>query len=125
MPEPLWLYLRALLYCTKVATCSTMADAFDSAAHDGLTRMLHGDWSGHPLFALALRVLFGGAGGSLSRDATGVETPSARLVGEAAWGWSSPQRQGVFGVSWVLLVWTDGEGRIPVGYRVWHKGGGS
>jgi DDE family transposase len=125
MPEPLWIYLMALLYFTKVTTCSTIADAFDSASHDRLTRMLHGDWSGQTLFDLALRILFVVAGGYLILDDTVVEKPYARLLGEAAWVWSNKQQKVVFGVSVVLLVWTDGEVRIPVGYRVWHKGGPS
>ena len=125
MPEPLWIYLMALLYFTKLSTCSTMADAFDSASHDCLTRMLHGDWSGQTLFDLALRLLFVVAGGYLILDDTVVEKPAARLLGEAAWVWSNKQQKVVFGVSLVLLVWTDGEVRIPVGYRVWHKGGPS
>ena len=124
MPEPLWIYLMALLYFTKVSTCSTMANAFASASHDRLTRMLHGDWSGQTLFDLALRLLFVVTGGCLILDDTVVEKPYARLLGEAAWVWSNKQ-QVVFGVSLVLLVWTDGEVRIPVGYRVCHKGGPS
>ena len=31
MPEPRWIYLRALLYFTNITTCSAIADAFDSA----------------------------------------------------------------------------------------------
>jgi hypothetical protein len=54
-----------------------------------------------------------------------VEKPSARLVGEAAWVWSNKQPQVVCGVSVVLLVWTDGESRLPVGYRVGQKDGPS
>jgi putative transposase len=125
MPEPLWIYLMALLYFTKVSTCSAIADAFDSASHDCLTRMLHGDWSGQTLFDLALRLLFVVAGGYLILDDTVVEKPYARLVGEAAWVWSNKQQRVVFGVSLVLLIWTDGESRIPVGYRVWQKDGPS
>jgi Transposase DDE domain len=125
MPEPLWIYLMALLYFTKLATCSTMAEAFDSTSHDRLTRMLNGTWSGQTLFDLALRALFAVAGGYLILDDTVVEKPSARLLGEAAWVWSNKQNKVVFGVSVVLLVWTDGQVRIPVGYRVWHKGGPS
>ena len=125
MPEPLWIYLMALLYFTKLATCSTMAEAFDSTSHDRLTRMLNGTWSGQTLLDLALRALFAVAGGYLILDDTVVEKPSARLLGEAAWVWSNKQNKVVFGVSVVLLVWTDGQVRIPVGYRVWHKGGPS
>jgi hypothetical protein len=31
----------------------------------------------------------------------------------------------VYGVSVVLVVWTDGQIRIPIGFRVWKKGGPS
>jgi hypothetical protein len=31
----------------------------------------------------------------------------------------------VHGVSVVLLVWTDGQIRIPIGFQVWEKGGPS
>jgi putative transposase len=125
MPEPLWIYLMALLYCTNLTTCVAISDAFDSVSHDQLTRMLQGTWSGQTLFHLALRILFVVAGGYLILDDTVVEKPYARLLGEAAWVWSSKHRKVVFGVSVVLLVWTDGQVRIPLGYRVWHKGGAS
>jgi putative transposase len=125
MPEPLWIYLMALLYFTNITTCSAMADAFDSVSHDRLTRMLQGTWSGHTLLHLALRALFTVAGGYLILDDTVVEKPYARLLGEAAWVWSSKQRKIVFGVSVVLLVWTDGQVRIPLAFRRWHKGGPS
>jgi putative transposase len=125
MPEPLWLYLRALLYFTNITTCAAMADALDSVSHDQLTRMLQGPWSGHILLNLALRALFTVAGGSLLVDDTVIEKPYARLLGEAAWVWSSKQRKVVFGVSIVLLVWTDGQVRIPLAFRLWHTGGAS
>ena len=65
MPEPLWLYLMALLYFTNMTTCVAIADAFDSVSHDRLTRMLQGPWSGHTRLDLALRLLFTVAGGYL------------------------------------------------------------
>ena len=39
--------------------------------------------------------------------------------------WSNKQQKVVFGVSVVLLMWTDGESRLPIGYRVWQKDGPS
>jgi hypothetical protein len=125
MPEPLWIYLMALLYFTNFTTCSAISDAFDSVSHEQLTRMLQGTWSGHTLLNLALRLLFTVAGGYLILDDPVVEKPYARLLGEAAWVWSSKQRKVVFGVSVVLLVWTDGQVRIPLAFRLWHKGGPS
>ena len=54
--------------------------------------------------SLVLRALFTVTGGYLLVDDTVVEKPYARLLGEAAWVWSSKQRKVVFGVSVVLLV---------------------
>ena len=125
MPEPLWIYLMALLYFTNMTTCSAIADAFDSVSHARLTRMLQGTWSGHILLDLALRLLFTVAGGYLIVDDTVVAKPYARRLGEAAWVWSNKDRKVLFGVSVVLLVWTDGQVRIPLAFRVWHKGGPS
>jgi len=115
----------ALLHFTNMTTCSTIADAFDSMSHDRLTRMLQGTWSGHTLLHLALRTLFSVAGGYLIVDDTVVAKPYARLLGEAAWVWSNKERKVLFGVSVVLLVWTDGQIRIPLAFRVWHTGGAS
>ena len=115
----------ALLYFTKVSTCSTIAEVFAKASHDCLTRMLNGDWSGQTLLEVALRVLFKVVGGYLIVDDTVVEKPYAQLLNEAGWVWSSKRNKVVYGVSVVLLVWTDGQIRIPLGYRVWKKGGPS
>jgi hypothetical protein len=52
-----------------------------------------------------------------------VEKPYARWLEEAGWVGSSKRQAVVYGVSVVLLVWTDGQIRIPLGYRVWKKGG--
>ena len=77
---------------------------------------------GHTLLHLALRTLFSVAGGYLIVDDTVVAKPYARLLGEAAWVWSNKERKVLFGVSVVLLVWTDGQIRIPLAFRVWHNG---
>src|SRR5262249_48186000 len=125
MSEPLWIYLMALLYFTNMTSCSAIADAFDSVSHDRVTRMLQGTWSGHILLDLALRALFTVTGGYLSVDDTVVAKPYARLLGEAAWRRSSTDRTVLCGVSVVRLVWTDGHVRIPLAFRMWHKGGAS
>jgi hypothetical protein len=87
--------------------------------------MLTGNWSGQTLLDSALRVLFRVVGGYLIVDDTVVEKPYAQLLNEAGWVWSSKRNKVVYGVSVVVLVWTDGQTRIPLGYRVWKKGGPS
>jgi hypothetical protein len=75
MPEPLWIYLMALRYFTRISTCSTIAEVMADASHDCLTRMLHGHWSGQILLDSALRTLFTIAGGYLIVDDTVVAKP--------------------------------------------------
>jgi hypothetical protein len=49
-------------------------------------------------------VLFTVMGGELIVDDTSVEKPSAALLEEAGWVWSTKQSQVVFGIPVVLLV---------------------
>ena len=125
MPEPLWLDRMALRSLTKVTTCAAIADAWDRVAPERLPRMLQGPWAGHTRLDLAFRLWFPVAGGSLIVEDTVVAQPSARRLGEAAWVWSQKDRKGLCGVSVVLLVWPDGQVRLPRACRVWHQGGAS
>src|SRR5919197_26077 len=102
MPEPLWMYLTALRYLSKVSSCVGIAQTLQKASHDRLTRMLMGPWSGHTRLDLALRTLFQVLGGSLIVDDTVVEKPYATWLEEASWVWSSKRRQVVFGIPVVL-----------------------
>ena len=68
-------------------------------------------------------MLFAVAGGDRIVEDTVVEKPEARWLSDAAWGGSSQQSTVVCGVSVVLLGWTDGQGRMPLAGRCWHKGG--
>lgn len=72
-----------------------------------------------------MRALFTIVGGYLILDDTVVEKPYARFLGEAAWVWSSKQKKVVFGGSMVWLVWTDGQVRLPLAFRLWRKAGPS
>jgi hypothetical protein len=54
---------------------------------------------------------------------TGVAKPAARLLGEAAWVWSHKDRKVLVGVSVVLRIWTAGQPRVPLAFRVWPTGG--
>ncbi len=125
MPAPLWTYLTALRYFAEVSTCVAIAQALQHASQDRLTRMRSGDWSGQTLLDLALRALFTVVGGDLIVDDTVVEKPDATCLAEAAWVWSSKPRQVVFGIPLVLLVWTDGQVRVPLAFRIWRRGGPS
>jgi hypothetical protein len=125
MPETILSYLTALIYFTKICSCFAIAETLGKVSHDRLTRMLNGDWSGQRLLELALRAFFLVVGGYLIIDDTVIEKPYSSKLSECAWVYSSKRKKVVFGISVVLLVWTDGQIRIPLGYRVWKKEGPS
>ena len=125
MPTLVWLYLTALLYCRASANCVALAEALESVSHDRLTRLLQGEWSGHRLLELAWRTLFVWERGYLIVDDTVIAKPFAAAIEGLAWVYSSQERKPVYGLSLVLLVWTNGTLRIPLGIRLWHKGGPS
>ena len=125
MPAPIWPYVTALLYFAEVSTCVAIAQALEMTSHDRLTRMLWGQWSGQTLLELALHALFTAVGGDLIVDDTIVEKPHATLLAEATWVWSTKHNRVVFGIPLVLLVWTNGQVRIPLAFRIWRKGGPS
>jgi DDE superfamily endonuclease len=125
MPELLWLYLTAVLYYRTSGSCVALAEALETVSHDRLTRMLQSDWSGPTLLELACRTLFGWQRGYRIIDDTVIPKPFAAAIEGLAWVFSSQERKPVYGLSLVLLVWTNGTLRIPLGMRLWHKGGAS
>jgi hypothetical protein len=125
MPELLWLYLTALLYYRTSSSCVALAEALETVSHDRLTRLLQADWSGHTLLELAVRTLFSRQRGYLIIDDTVIPKPFARAIDGLAWVFSSQERRPVYGLALVLLVWTDGTLRVPLGVRLWRKGGPS
>jgi putative transposase len=125
MPTLVWLYLTALLDYRTSATCVAFAEALQTVSHDRLTRLLQADWSGQTLLALAFRTLFVVERGYLIIDDTVIPKPFATAIEGLAWVYSSQEQRAVYGLSRVLLIWTDGTVRVPLGLRLWHKGGAS
>jgi hypothetical protein len=120
-----WHDLTALLYYGTSTSCVALAEALQTVSHDRLTRMLQAGWSGQTLLELAVRTLFVWERGYLILDDTVIPKPFATAIESLAWVYSSQERKPVYGLSLVLLIWTDGTLRIPLGLRLWHKGGSS
>jgi hypothetical protein len=125
MPTLVWYYLTALLYYRTSASCVALAEALQSVSHDRLTRLLQADWSGQRLLELTCRTLFVWRRGYLIIDDTVIAKPFAAAIESLAWVYSSRDHQPVYGLSLVFLVWTNGTVRLPLGMRLWHKGGPS
>ena len=115
MPELLWLYLTALLYYRTSGSCVALAEALETVSHDRLTRMLQSDWSEQTLLELACRTLLSWQRGFLIIDDTVLPKPFAAAIEGLVWVFSSQERKPVYGLSLVLLVWTDGTSSHPAG----------
>jgi hypothetical protein len=121
----MWLCLTVMLYDRTSVSCVALAEALETVSHDRLTRMLQADWSGHTRLELACCTLFVWERGYLMIDDTVMPQPFATAIEGLARVLSSQERKAVSGRSLVLLVWTHGPLRIPLGRRLWHTGGAS
>jgi hypothetical protein len=63
-------------------------------------------------------------GGSLVIDDTSWER-FTRVADAVSWVWSSSVGKPVWGMQVVLLLWTKGKGKVPLGIRIWRQGGPS
>src|SRR5262245_6087213 len=125
MPALVWRYLTALRYDRPAANCTALAEVLGTVAHDRLTRLRQGQGSGHTRLEAACRRRFVGERGALSSAATVMPKPLATALAGLTWVCSSQERQPVYGFSLVLLVWTEGVGRLPRGLRLGRQGGPS
>jgi DDE superfamily endonuclease len=125
MPTRVWLSLTAWLSDRTSVSCVAWAEALGTVSQDGLTRWLQADWSGHTRLELAWRTRFACERGSRIIDDTVLAKPCATAIEGLAWLYSSQERKPVYGLSLVRLVWTHGTRRVPVGIRLWRRGGAS
>ena len=127
MPTLVWLYLTALLYYRTSATCVALAEALQTVSHDRLTRLLQADWSGQTLLELRLSAhSFVWERGYLIIDDTVIPKPFATAIEGLAWVYSSQEAQaGVWLLPRPARFGRMGRSRIPLGMRLWRKGGPS
>jgi hypothetical protein len=124
LPPALEAYLMALIYRNTRTSCLSFAHLCSWVSHDSLNRLLHAEfpWSGRLWELLASRLV--NSGGYLVLDDTTWER-CAKHSEAVSWVWSSSAGHITQGMQVVLLIWTDGYWKVPVGIRLWRKGGQS
>lgn len=119
----LLVYILGLLILERKQNMTNIARLLRSCFHDSLYRMLRN-------MNLPLKVLmsfFVGwiqavrrNPGHLILDDSVIAKRFAKVIAYAGWAWSSSEAKVLFGIHLVLLFWTDGKWRIPVGFRLWR-----
>ncbi len=122
LPLAMRFYLIGLIYRNSRMSCVCLASLVE-VSHDLLYRVLYlafpysrrlWEW-----FAAALITE-----GYLLIDDTTWQRFGKKLEG-ASFVWDSSIGKKILGTNVVLLIWTDGKKRIPVGLRIWQRGGKS
>jgi hypothetical protein len=117
-------YLIGLLYRNTRTSCVSLAFLCARVSHDTLRRVLSQKvpWSRRLWDSFAQGLVQ--TGGYLVIDDTSWER-FTRVAEAVSWVWSSSAGKPVWGMQGVLLLWTEGKWKVPVGIRVWRKGGPS
>jgi hypothetical protein len=115
-------YLIALIYRNTRTSCLSLAAVCAHISHDRLQRMLSSRfaWSRRLWDYFAARMVR--EGGYLVIDDTAWARWAVRSEA-VSWVWSSTHGRVLRGHQVVLLIWTDGRVRVPLGIRLWKKGG--
>lgn len=116
-------YLKGLIYRNTRTSCVCLA-SLSELAHDQLYRLLYTDFPFSRRLWEWFAIKLVGERGYLVLDDTTWQrwTKKAEAV---SFVWDSSVGKVVFGMSVVLLIWTDGRRKVPLGLRVWQKGGKS
>ena len=117
-------YLIALIYRNTRSSCLSLAAICSTMSHDCFNRLLYSTfpWSGRLWELFSSRMIHDG--GYLLLDDTTWQR-QAQLSEAVSKVWSSTSSGVRLGMQVVLLVWTDGQRKIPVSMRLWQKGGKS
>ncbi|MGL5881709.1 MAG: transposase [Synechococcus elongatus] len=118
------LYIIALMYRATKANAVELAECFEHVHHDSFTRLLGKRCCWQKLLWQRFSQRLLKPGGWLEIDDTVLDKFGAHIFG-VSWVYSARQQRVVQGINVVVLLWTDGQRRIPVGIKLWRKGGAS
>jgi putative transposase len=121
-------YIDFLIASPNAFSCTEAARVQEpsprSPAHDSFSRLLNRiEPDPETLWEEALGLVTLGGGVLVIDDAT-LDKPHARRIELVTRHWSGKHRRVVRGINLITLLWTDGDRKIPVDYRLYDKADG-
>jgi putative transposase len=121
-------YIDFLVATPRTCSCTEAArvqpDSPKAPAHDSFTRLLHRqEPDAEALWAEAEPLVEKTRGALVIDDSTLAKT-YARRIGLVTRHWSGKYREVISGINLITLLWTDGDRKIPVDYRIFSKADG-
>ena len=121
-------YINFLVATPRTCTCTEAArvqpDSPDAPAHDSFTRSLHRlEPDAEARWAEAEPLVDRRRDAPVIDDSTSAKL-SARKIELVTRHWSGKHRDVITGINLITLLWTDGDRKIPVDYRIYSKADG-
>ena len=121
-------YIDFLIASPGAFTCTEAARVQDPSprapAHDSFTRLLQRIEPDPETLWGEARGLVALNGGALVIDDSTLDKPHAKGIGMVTRHWSGKHRGVVRGINLITLLWTDGDRKLPVDYRIYDKADG-
>jgi len=121
-------YIDFLIASPNTFTCTEAARVQEPSprapAHDSFTRLLSRIEPDPEALWDEARGLVSPGGGALVIDDSTLDKPYAKQIGMVTRHWSGKHQGVVSGINLISLVWTDGDRKVPVDYRIYDKADG-
>jgi hypothetical protein len=116
-------YLKGLLNHCKNSSSTALSELLGNVSHDQLTALLHSNWNPQILLYQVISFFIVLKDGYLIIDDTLLPKSASKYSKFVKKQYSGKYKSRIQGLSIVVVIWTDGVWRIPLGLRIWSKGG--
>ncbi len=121
-------YIQFLVASPRAYSCTEAArvqpESAFAPAHDSFTRLLHRLEPDPDTLWAEAEPLVEKARGVLVVDDSTLDKPHARHIELVTRHWSGKHHDVVRGINLITLLWTDGDRKVPVDYRLFSKADG-
>lgn len=117
------LYIIAIIYRDTRTNSVEISSWYKEVSHDQISRMLQSKchWPTLLWQIFAQKLIGNMTEGYLIIDDTVLEKYGRKIFG-VSWVYSSSLKKSVQGINVVMILWTNGVVRVPLGIKVWVKG---